>query len=302
MPEFNLEDGLICYNWMPLVADIVVDYPRDFYLNWGVESLHDEEIPQKEDMENMKENAIVFAKTDFIINGEFQKNVLPFINKPFNLVTAVSSYQIGRHGDNPEEYKEILENENLQNWFCTNPPNEEHEKIHTLPIGFAEPNRLSSNQKFLKKLRKERKQFEEKANKFFIPWHDQSTNPERHKIINTLKKKEFVDMMQGKTSSEPYMKFIGAYRFTICVQGSGNDTHRLYESLLMGCVPITIDCTVKRLFDEYNLPGYFVESWDEIDEDFYNEVAAKEYDFSNVDKFLQANTHAEKIKEYAKIS
>tara|TARA_R110001583_G_scaffold39973_1_gene128006 strand:+ start:1199 stop:2107 length:909 start_codon:yes stop_codon:yes gene_type:complete len=302
MPEFNLEDGLICYNWMPLVADIVVDYPRDFYLNWGVESLHDEEIPQKEDMENMEENSIVFAKTDFIINGEFQKNVLPFINKPFNLVTAVSSYHIGRDGDNPEGYKEILENENLQNWFCTNPPNEEHEKIHTLPIGFAEPNRLSSNQRVLKKLRKERKQFEEKANKFFIPWHDQSTNPERHKIINTLKKKEFVDMMQGKTSSEPYMNLIGAYRFTICVQGSGNDTHRLYESLLMGCVPITIDCTVKRLFDDYNLPGYFVESWDEIDEDFYKEVSSKEYDFSNVDKFLQANTHAEKIKEYAKVS
>ena len=102
-------------------------------------------------------------------------------------------------------------------------------------------------------------------------------------------------MMQGKTSSEPYMKLIGSYRFTICVQGSGNDTHRLYESLLMGCVPITIDCTVKRLFDEYNLPGYFVKSWDEIDEDFYKEISSKEYDFSNVDKFLSTQTHADKI-------
>lgn len=296
MPEFKLEDGLICYNWMPLIADCVIDYPPEFYTNWGVESLHNRELPQVEDFENMEDNSIIFAKTDFVINGEFQETFLPHIKKPFKLVTAVSSYQIGRDGDNPEAYKDILENEYLQEWFCTNPPNEEHEKIHALPIGFAEPNRLSSNQNSLKKLRKETKPFEEKANLFFIPWHDQSTNPQRHEIINKLKKKEFVHMMQGKTSSEPYMKLIGAYRFTICVQGSGNDTHRLYESLLMGCVPITIDCTVKRLFDEYNLPGYFVKSWDEIDEDFYKEVSSKEYDFSNVDKFLSTQTHAEKIK------
>ena len=31
---------------------------------------------------------------------------------------------------------------------------------------------------------------------------------------------------------------------------------------------------------------HFVESWDEIDEDFYKEASSKEYDFSNVDKFL----------------
>ena len=107
-------------------------------------------------------------------------------------------------------------------------------------------------------------------------------------------------MMTGKLTIEPYMNFIGSYRFTICVQGSGNDTHRLYESLLMGSIPITIDCTVKRLFEEYNLPGYFVKSWDEVNEDFFNEISSKEHDLSNVEKFLSAKTHADKILEYSK--
>ena len=89
MPEFKLEDGLICYNWMPLVADLCIDYPPEFYTNWGVESLHDKELPQIEDFENMEDNSIVFAKTDFIINGEFQETFLPHIKKPFKLVTAV---------------------------------------------------------------------------------------------------------------------------------------------------------------------------------------------------------------------
>ena len=300
MPEFKLEDGLICYNWMPLIADHVIDFPPEFYRNWGVVSLNDREVFQPDEIKNLKENDIIFVKTDFIINGDFEKNWLNNIKTPFTLVTAVSSYQIGRDGENPDAYKNILENKYLQNWFCTNPPNEEHDKIHALPIGFAEPSRLSSNQMVLKRLQRNRKPFEEKANVLFIPWHDQSTNPERHEIINKLKSKEFVHMMQGKLSIEPYMNLIGSYRFTICVQGSGNDTHRLYESLLMGCVPITIDCTVKRLFDEYNLPGYFVESWDEIDEEFYKRVSTQEHDFSNVEKFLSTKTHADKIKEYAR--
>lgn len=285
---------------MPLVADHVIDFPSDFYHNWGVECLHDKETIQPDKIKDIKENDIIFVKTDFIVNGEFEKNWLDNISTPFNLLTAVSSYQIGRDGDNPDAYKKILENEYLQNWFCTNPPNEEHDKIHALPIGFAEPNRLSSNQNVLKKLRRETKPFEEKANKFFIPWHDQSTNPQRHEIINKLKQNDFVDMMTGKLTIEPYMNFIGSYRFTICVQGSGNDTHRLYESLLMGSIPITIDCTVKRLFEEYNLPGYFVKSWDEVNEDFFNEISSKEHDLSNVEKFLSAKTHADKILEYSK--
>jgi hypothetical protein len=296
MPNFNLEDGLICYNWIPLVADYAIDFPQEFYKQWGVERLHDKEMWQPNEIKNMKENDIIFVKTDFIINKEFQNNWLNEIKTPFNLVTGVSSYLVDRDMETSDDYKEILNNEYLQNWFCTNPPKEENEKIHTLPIGFSEPNRLSSNQNTLKTLRKERKPFEEKANLLFIPWHDQSTNADRHKIINKLKKEEFVNMQAQKLSIGPYMKLIGAYRFIICIQGSGNDTHRLYESLLMGCVPITIDCTVKRLFEEYNLPGYFVESWDEVDEDLYNKISKKEYDFSNVEKFLQTQTHADKIK------
>ena len=300
MPEFKLENGLVCYNWMPLVADHCIDYPQEFYTNWGVKRLHDKELFQPTDIENMKENDIIFVKTDFVIHEEFQSKFLDKIKTPFNLVTGCSAYQIGRDGDNPESYKKILENEYLQNWFCTNPPNEEHEKIHALPIGFAEPNRLSANQNVLKKLRRETKPFEEKANLFFIPWHDQSTNPERHDIIKSLKNNEYTHMMQGKLSIEPYMNLIGSYRFTLCVQGSGNDTHRLYESLLMGCIPITIDCTVKRMFEEYNLPGYFVNSWDEVDEEFFKKVSSEEHDLSNVEKFLSVKTHADKIKNMCK--
>ena len=284
----RLDDYLICYNWMPLVADHVIDFPQEFYTKWGVQSLHEKKLFQPDDEVN--EGDVVFVKTDFIVNGEFQEKWLPSIDKPFKLVTGISSYQIDREDSG---YEKILENEYLQRWYCTNPPMKRHDKIQGVPIGFAEPNRLSSNQNVLKRLRRDRKQFEEKANMFFIPWHDQTTNSKRTEIINQVKKNEFVHMMASTMSMEPYNKLIDCYRYTICVQGSGNDTHRLYESLLMGCVPITIDCSIKHIFEDHGIPGYFIESWDDITEDFYKEVSNTEHDFSNVEKFLQVSTHAD---------
>ena len=301
MPEFKIEDGLICYNWTPLVADYVLDYPQEFYENWGVKRLHDKENMTFSDIDKMKENDVIFVKTDFVINGQFQKEFMSKIKTPFNLITAASSYLVERDMETPESYKEILNNEYLQNWFCTNPPKEENDKLHGLPVGFSEPNRLKSNQSLLKRIQKGRKPLEEKANMFFLPYHSPHTNKERQKIFTTLKKNEFVHTMPGKTSIEPYLKLMDAYRFILCIQGSGDDTHRLYESLLVGSIPITINCTIKKIFDEYNLPGIFVESWDEVDMEFYKEISAREYDFSNVENFLQAQTHANKIRQCKEI-
>jgi len=301
MPEFNLEDGLICYNWTPLVADYVIDYPQEFYENWGVKRLHDKENMIISDIDEMEENDVIFVKTDFIVNGQFQNEVMSKIKTPFNLITAASSYVIERDMETPESYKEILNNEYLQNWFCTNPPKEENDKLHCLPVGFSEPNRLKSNQKMLKRIQKNRKLFEEKANLFFLPYHNPNTNKERQKISTNLKKNEFVHTMPGKTSIEPYLRLMDSYRFILCIQGSGDDTHRLYESLLVGSVPITINCTIKKIFDEYNLPGIFINSWEELDMEFYKEISAREYDFSGVENFLKAQTHANKIKQCKEI-
>ena len=292
---YKLDDLLICYNWMPLVADHAIDFPPEYYKD--INRLHDKEMIEPDDVKNMKENDIIFVKTDFIVSGQFTKYWLDKIETPFNLITGVSSYQVGHDCSDPNNYKIILENKYLKNWFCTNPPKEEHEKIHPLPIGFSEPDRPSSDQRILKKLRKERKPFEEKINRLFIPWHDKTTNPDRHAIINRLKDKEYVESMQDKSEIEPYLKKMGEYRYTICVQGRGNDTHRNYESLLMGCVLITIDCTVKRLFDKYNLPGHFVNDWSEVNDEFFERISTQEYDFSNVEEFLQAKTHSDEIKE-----
>lgn len=282
---------------MPMVADYIIDYPEEFYKACGVEILYDKEILHPDETGNIQEGSVIFVKTDFIINEEFQTHWLDKISVPFILISGASDFQIGKDGQNPESYKKILENEYLMCWFATNIPTEANEKIKPLPIGFGEPNRLVSNQLTLKKSRKNKKPFEEKIDRLLIPWHDQSTNPDRNKIINNLKRKEYIDIMQGKVSIEPYLSLIGDYKFTICIQGNGNDTHRVYESLLMGSVPIMLNSSGKYLFEKYNLPGYFIDNWDELTEEKFEEILNIDYDFSQVEKALQVKTYANEIKE-----
>lgn len=295
-----IDDMLICYNWMPVVADCSIDHPEQFYTNHGISRLHDHEMIYPEAIGVMKDNFLIFVKTDYIVDGSFQTHWLNRIQVPFNLITGVSSYQVGRDGANPSSYKQILENPFLKNWFSTNPPEEEHEKIHALPIGFAEPSREESEQGMLKRLQKEAIPFQDKKNIIFIPWHNKDTNTIRYqlmeKIKNNLKNSPHEEQME-KQQIEPYLRAMNENKFIICFEGSGNDTHRFYECLLMGSVPIIKESTVKRLFDEYDLPAVFIKDWDEVDENFFEDISNREYDFSNVENFLKVQTHVDKIKE-----
>lgn len=69
------------------------------------------------------------------------------------------------------------------------------------------------------------------------------------------------------------------HTFVICPRGNGIDTHRLWETLYMGSIPI-----VKKhihLSEFSDLPILFVDDWNEVTEDFlqkkYNEMKSKTY-------------------------
>jgi len=61
-------------------------------------------------------------------------------------------------------------------------------------------------------------------------------------------------------------KFLEDIDFVLCPRGNGIDTHRLWETLYMGSIPIVIYSDVhKNLLD---LPILFVNNWNEISYDF----------------------------------
>jgi len=284
-------DFLICYNFLPLATNHALDASEKFYEGWGVKRLHEHEPFDPLDVE---QNDVIFVKTDFIVNDTFRQGYMPMIDCNFSLVTGNSSFHIGRDGG--DAYKEILNNPKLKKWYCTNPPDIENEKIVPLPIGFEEPARAGGNQAVLNRCRLERKQIEDKEELVFLPYHTVNTNPNRAESLKYLNNLSFVTSQSEKMVIEKYLKTMDCYKFIICLEGSGPDTHRNYESLLVGSVPIMKDSTIKKVFEYYKLPGIFVDSWEQINDTFFNRIKNMDFDFSNVENFLRAKTHIESIK------
>jgi hypothetical protein len=278
---------------MPTIADHILDREEEFYKSVGVSRLYDDDGSLNPD--EVEEGDIVFVKTDYLYDGYFQNFVFPRIEQPFVLVSGVSSYQVGSNGD--ESYKNMLEDDKLIKWFCTNTPNYKSEKIIPLPIGFEEKEREGGNQELLFECYENKKSFKQKKTQILLPYHNFETNPDRKHLYEFLEKLPFVDAQKEQLSFNDYLKLLDDYKFIICLEGSGPDIHRNYESLLVGSIPVNIGNIIKNLFSYHNLPGQFVESWDSLNENQFKEFVEKEYNFDNVEKFLKIDYHAKLIRK-----
>ena len=96
-----------------------------------------------------------------------------------------------------------------------------------------------------------------------------NTHPERNTVWNLfnnvpwVKTGEIQNTLDGRKT---FLQEIKSHFFVLCPRGNGLDTHRLWETLYMGSIPI-----VKRElgYEEfYDLPICFVNNWEEVNKDF----------------------------------
>ena len=281
----------ICYNWMPTIADHVIDLPENFYKNAGTSRLHN---VNDFNPYSVKENDLIFVKTDFIVNGQFQNLALDKILKPFNLITGISSYHLGRDGGS--SYKKILNHPLLRKWVCTNPPIEHNSKIIPIPIGFEEPDRHGGNQNFLNRVYKNRISFNSKEDKVFLPFHGNTTQG-RKELFNFLKQLPFVVFQDQRQSLEDYYSSMNKYKYVIGIEGSGPDIHRNYEAMLVGSIPINVSKTMKKVYDFHSVECIFLNDWTDLNQDLFHKILTEQQDTSRNDKFLLLNNLINTVKE-----
>ena len=289
LPEY------ICYNWMPCISDHVLDLSEEYYNTAGVSRMHSCNVF---DPSKVKNNDLVFIKTDFIINGFFERNFFKKINNRFNIITGVSSYQLGRDDNN--KYRNMLDSEKINKWFCVHPPDIEHSKIHPLPIGFQEPDRAGGNQRFLENMSLSRLEFDKKENKIFLPYHDLSTNAKRREQFEFLASFPFVTAQRTKQNLVDYYCSLNKHKFVIGLEGSGPDIHRNYETMLVGSVPINVKNCIYRLFSKHEVDGVFLNKWAEMNTELFDNLLSRKYKTNNNDKFLKIKYHEKYIKNIIK--
>ena len=191
-----------------------------------------------------------------------------------------------------------LDSPNLKHWFTWNKPSE-HPKLSALPIALNHDRHVEMITKFLAKKK------DYAPNKLLLVNFDVKTNPIRYKLLRKgleewkafadtnayLKEDKFyftdsiVDRKLGmKVVNKDYYDLISQYKFILSPPGAGEDCHRTWEALYVGCIPVVIKSSISELYE--GLPVLVVDSWDDINEDFLNkkweEMSKIEYDRSEL--------------------
>lgn len=100
---------------------------------------------------------------------------------------------------------------------------------------------------------------------FRVMWtFNLSTNrPVRKKARDTLREVAVADEL-GAVSPSSHRRALAKYGFVASPPGNGWDTHRTWEALYLGCIPIVFDSEFSRNLAQKGLPLWVVKSFSEL--------------------------------------
>jgi len=173
---------------------------------------------------------------------------------------------------------EWLEHSQLQHCFTWNKPFH-HRNLSALPIGLNYNRQYDAITNWLSK----QTSTSLVDTKLLCMNYSPSTDPSRVKLIEYAKHKwsdfctilDFIpnarvykipSHIEGHitvpvTNSECYTQW-SKYKFVISPRGAGEDCHRTWEALLIGCIPIVLSSNLNELYN--SLPILVVDSWENI--------------------------------------
>jgi hypothetical protein len=120
---------------------------------------------------------------------------------------------------------------------------------------------------------------------------------ERQVVWDMFKDFDWVTTAHSENSLDARKKFLQQIRnhsFTLCPRGNGIDTHRLWETLYMGGIPIVKENLAMDDFKDF--PILFIKDWNQVTPEFLKE---QEYVLQNKNfdlEKLKVNYWIEKIK------
>jgi len=191
---------------------------------------------------------IIFCKTDYL-ESEFE-----YISKLENdvvLITGNSDYPINTH-----RYKN--KPSNVKKWYAQNALVNDDILI-PLPLGIEN---LNSSERdghgvgyFDRVTEKERllnRNIDTLPTKYIYANFNISTNPSyRGMVKNFLNNCDFIDWEPSNLNLEGFFNKVLEYKMVLCPIGNGVDTHRLWEVLYSGRIPITIKVGDYKIYELY---------------------------------------------------
>lgn len=200
----------------------------------------------------IKETKSFFIKMNWI--KYFVFDILPNIQNKFILITHDSDYNSGN-------IQEILNHPLLIGWYGENMI--PHHKTRGIPIGLENKDMWNRTDFELIEKMKDTP----KTNMMYFNFND--THPSRTHIRKVLLNNGWSE--NKKESWDEYIKNLSSYKFCASPRGNGIDTHRIWECIYLGVIPIVQkDPQMYHWFNE--LPILWVNDFEEVTQDYLNNV------------------------------
>jgi hypothetical protein len=217
---------------------------------------------------------------------------------PFILVTGDCDETMP--DDVMNDFTNFISNPNLLHWFSQN-MTVTHPKVTRIPIGLDYHTMTTRDvwgpimseekqERLLKAIQKSKyfKHFKERKMMCYANYHFQMNTKHGYDRKDALSvPKHLVYYEPTKIPRfNTWMNQI-EYAFVISPHGGGYDCHRLWEALILGCIPIVKTSPIDPLYD--GLPVLIVKKWSDVTEELLNTV---NFDGINFDGIF----HLEKLK------
>ena len=208
----------------------------------------------------VKEGDIIFTHTGNLDNLFF---LLRNINKDFNL-TLITHQSDQIINEKMYSKKPLC----IKTWFALNVDFDDPNLI-PLPLGVANEYSykknivMSSNNNKLKI-----STYQKDKLTVYLNFNVTTNYLERQWIKDFFDNKKWVEIEDNPIEIEEYRKKVIDSTFVMCPPGNGTETHRMWEALFLGSIPIVKNhITYKNIQD---LPVFFVDDFKEVSEDSLN--------------------------------
>ena len=110
------------------------------------------------------------------------------------------------------------------------------------------------------------------------------TNPSKRQSCYDAIQSNPIVQFRPTTDRSEFYELLRRSKYVVCPEGEGHDTHRIYESLYFGAVPILLRGNpLTHMYERLGLPIKWVDSWSELD------TSNWESDKAIVDEWISKN-------------
>ncbi len=196
----------------------------------------------------LKENSVIFCHTNFI------KYLFESLEKCINLKNLKL---ITHQTDIPIDKKIYsLKPDCISEWYSINI---QHSSPSLKPIPLGLSNNYSPKNLFFKDYKKKDLKNEKKINLIYTNFSENTNSKIRTPIVKHAKRNENFYVEEKKIDLDKYLDQLISFQYVICPEGNGIDTHRVWETLYSGSIPIVKEHPTFRTLD--NLPAFVLEDF-----------------------------------------